>query len=59
MASAYSYLGIPTKIFSLFVIGRTSGWSANVIEKLIMGLSDLAKNPVVPEKSDWVDIENR
>jgi 2-methylcitrate synthase len=61
MASAYSYLGIPTKIFTpLFVIGRTSGWSANVIEQRTDNrIIRPSEEYIGPEKSDWVDIENR
>ena len=61
MASAYSYLGIPTKIFTpLFVIGRTSGWSANVIEQRADNrIIRPSEEYIGPEKSDWVDIENR
>ena len=61
MASAYSYLGIPTKIFTpLFVIGRTSGWSASVIEQRADNrIIRPSEEYIGPEKSDWVDIENR
>ena len=61
MASAYSYLSIPTKIFTpLFVIGRTSGWSANVIEQRADNrIIRPSEEYIGPEKSDWVDIENR
>ena len=61
MASAYHYLGIPTAIFTpLFVIGRTSGWTANVMEQR-------ADNRIIrpseeytgPDKSEWVDMADR
>ena len=61
MASAYHYLDIPTQIFTpLFVIGRTSGWAANVMEQR-------ADNRIIrpseeytgPDKSDWVDMSDR
>ena len=61
MASAYHYLGIPTPIFTpLFVIGRTSGWTANVMEQR-------ADNRIIrpseeytgPDKSEWVDMTDR
>ena len=61
MASAYHYLGIPTQIFTpLFVIGRTSGWAANVMEQR-------ADNRIIrpseeytgPDKSNWVEMSDR
>ena len=60
-ASTYRFLGIPTDMFTaLFVISRTSGWAAHIIEqrannKLIRPTS----NYIGPEPVDWIPIENR
>ena len=61
MASAYHYLGIPTKLFTpLFVIGRTSGWAANIFEKRADNrIIRPSEEYIGPDHSDWVDIENR
>ena len=61
MASAYNYLGIPTSIFTpLFVIGRTSGWSANVFEQRADNrIIRPSEEYIGPENVEWVDIENR
>ena len=48
MASAYHYLGIPTKIFTpLFVIGRTSGWTSNIMEQR-------ADNRIIRPSEDYI-----
>jgi 2-methylcitrate synthase len=61
MASAYHYLGIPTSIFTpLFVIGRTTGWSANVFEQRADNrIIRPSEEYIGPESVEWVDIENR
>ena len=61
MASAYHYLGIPTKLFTpLFVIGRTSGWAANIFEQRADNrIIRPCEEYIGPDHSDWVDIENR
>ena len=61
MASAYHYLGIPTQLFTpLFVIGRTSGWAANIFEQRVDNrIIRPSEEYIGPDHSDWVDIENR
>ncbi len=61
MASAYHYLGIPTKLFTpLFVIGRTSGWAANIFEQRADNrIIRPSEEYIGPDHSEWVEIENR
>ena len=61
MASAYHYLGIPTKLFTpLFVIGRTSGWAANIFEQRADNrIIRPSEEYIGPDHSDWVDIKKR
>jgi len=61
MASAYHYLGIPTAIFTpLFVIGRTSGWAANIIEQRADNrIIRPSEEYIGPDNSVWVDISDR
>lgn len=60
-ASAYSYCKIPTTMFTpLFVIARTSGWAAHIIEqrdnnRLIRPMSEY----IGPEPQAWIPIEKR
>lgn len=60
-ASAYHYAGIPTFLFTpIFVIARTTGWSAHIIEqrsdnRLIRPTADY----VGPENRSFVDINAR
>jgi len=60
-ASAYHFMGIPTKLFTpIFVMSRLTGWAAHVKEQR-------ANNRIIrpsahymgPETSDWVDIKDR
>ncbi|MGF1734802.1 bifunctional 2-methylcitrate synthase/citrate synthase [Photobacterium satsumensis] len=60
-ASAYHFMGIPTKLFTpIFVMSRVTGWAAHVYEQR-------ANNRIIrpsadyegPEHQDWLPIESR
>ncbi|MCF5459220.1 citrate/2-methylcitrate synthase, partial [Pseudomonas syringae] len=52
-ASAYHFMGIPTKLFTpIFVCSRLTGWAAHVFEQR-------ANNRIIRPSAEYIGVEQR